>query len=376
MKIVTWIATVIILLAGAGIAASQQRGFIPVGGNSLRERLDTAMKMGQGRAQQERFWAAYSFDVRSGFAIDTEIDFEKNKANYSLTPNVPPGSSVETRNLGVFLLFSPGGSSAERVEVFNLDKRGPQQYPVYWLGRADIGESLDLLRSIANEKVAAIAAERAVTAIGLHNDMRVASLLKDFIRSSQSHRVRIAALTWLGAIKGEESALADIIRDEHENSEIRKQAVFAIALNQEAQSLSLLRDLYPSVSGRELKKQILLQVSYTGETTNVVDFLTSIAISDPDRELKKYAVGELGLKKGEQSIKALIDVAYSPGGDFLVQKQAVTALAAREKNQSVPALIKVASDHPNRGMRKQAMTELGNFDDDRAREFLMRAVIK
>jgi len=101
------------------------------------------------------------------------------------------GLTVETRNLDVFLLRDPGNNQITRMEVYNLErKREYGGYPVFWLGRANNEESLNYLRGLAEGAPLNLLGERAVLAISLHDDSRVAGMLKTFVRSSQNQRVR------------------------------------------------------------------------------------------------------------------------------------------------------------------------------------------
>src|SRR5260370_29479202 len=105
--------------------------------------------------------------------------------------------TVETRNLAIFVLRDPAGNQVTRLEVYNLErKREYSGYPVYWLGRANNEESLNYLRGLADSAPQNLLSERAVLAVALHDDARVPSLLKNFIRTSQNPRLRSSSVYW------------------------------------------------------------------------------------------------------------------------------------------------------------------------------------
>ena len=128
------------------------------------------------------------------------------------------GAPIETRNLGVFALLQPSDNSITRIEVYNLERqREYSGYPVYWLGRAGNQESLDHLRVIAESNSMKNVAEHATAAIGMHDATQVGPLLKDLVRKASMVDVRAAAIFWLGFSGGEQSFLADLVRNERED---------------------------------------------------------------------------------------------------------------------------------------------------------------
>jgi HEAT repeat protein len=255
---------------------------------------------------------------------------------------------AETRNLGIFLLHDSSGGSITRIEVYNLDRqREYSRYPVYWLNRAGNQESLALLRNLALSSATRRVAKTATMAIGLHDDPQIGALLKEIVRNSSDEEARKSAIFWLGFVPGEQAYLTDLVRNEQEPTELRKQAAFAIGVSKEASAISALQALYPAVSAREVKKQIIFASSINKNSDQAVDFLVKVASEDPDRELKKQALFWLGQKAGK-----------------------------RPKDEAVPLLIKVARTHPKAEVRKQAIFWLGQTGDERALEFFKEILTK
>jgi HEAT repeat protein len=356
--------------------------FVRVDGAGLNSKLDAAARLARGNNQAARYWTAYQFDVRPGVAIDMEWRKENGKSVPVGGTRV--GSQYETRNLGVFLLREAGGDGFTRVEVYNLDR--PHDYggyPVYWLGRAGSDESLTLLKGLAESETSAKVAEHAVTAIALHDDARAASMLEEFVRRSQNEHLRKQAVFWLGQVDGAHPLLAELVRNEEEKPEVRKQAAFAIGVSKNPAALAALESLYAEVKAREVRKQIIFAASINGNhdegranSEAGVDFLIRVAGSEPDRGLKKQALFWLGQKAGERSRAALGDVIESNDADTEVQKQAVFALSQRPKDEAVPMLIKIARTHAKPEVRKQALFWLGQTGDERALAFFKEVLAK
>jgi hypothetical protein len=218
-----------------------------------------------GRAAGARYWTAYAFDVRPGVSVDVDWNGARNSGDVDRSGNISFDSTRETRNLGVFLLREPNDTEVTRVEVYNLDRaREYSGYRVYWLGRAGNEESLSLLRGLVeghNDKTAAKVSEHATMAVALHDDARVAGILKNFVRQSSVEKARTSAVFWLGQIGGETQFLADLARNESERREVRKQAAFAIGISKDSDAISTLRNLYNSVADRDVKEQIIFAAS-------------------------------------------------------------------------------------------------------------------
>src|SRR5262249_60804106 len=110
--------------------------------------------------------------------------------------------------------------------------------------RAGHEESLNLLRELVEGRQAARVSEHATMAIALHDDARVAGMLKNFVRRSSVEKVRMNSVFWLGQVGGETQFLADLARNESEGREVRKQAAFAIGISKDSDAISTLQNLY------------------------------------------------------------------------------------------------------------------------------------
>jgi HEAT repeat protein len=355
-------------------AQGQRERFIKVEGADLRAKLETAIKLGRSASPQTRFWAAYSFDVRPGVAVDPQAgEFHGSMNNYGdITVFMGKSNdvSVETRNLGVFLLYEPDGNSISRVEIYNLDHpREYGSYPVYWLGRGANEESLNLLRGLAESNQASKVVEHATVAIALHDDPRVNDVLKTLVRKSTNSDVRRTAVHWLGFIGVETSFLADLIRNENEEREVRRAAGHALGVSSDPASLNALTSLYATVADRELKHNLIHSISINSNQDQAIDFLIKLARSEPDREAKNQALFWLGHKAGEKSLGVLKETVEKKDAETEVQEQAVFVISRRPVDEAVPLLIKIARTHPKPEIRKQAIFWLGRTGDARALAF-------
>jgi HEAT repeat protein len=350
--------------------------FVAVEGGTLEARRAAAIARGRAEASVSHFWVAYAFDVRPGVAVDLEVRGANGEVISLDGVTFQNGSKVETRNLAVFLLYERNTDAPDRVEVYNLDRqRGYDGYPVYWLGRATADESFALLQGLLQSQPSGWVAERAVVAIGLHDDPRAADLLEGIVRQSRVERARTTAVMWLGIVADRVPFLAELVRDEREDLELRKQAAMAIGVGRSASAVATLRGLYDSVTNRDVREQLIVATGVHGEENaaddEAVDFLIRVADTDPDRTMRRQAIFWLSQKAGRRSLDALVERASgAKSADEEVQKQAVFALSQRPKDEAVPILMKLARTHQNPEVRRMAIFWLGQIDDERVVPFL------
>jgi HEAT repeat protein len=374
-SIVPFLLVIASFFAPVAPSQAQRERFIKVEGADLRAKLETAIRLGRAASPQTRFWTAYSFDVRPGVAVDPQGgEFKGSSMNMYGNTIVLTGKSnemtSETRNLGVFLLHEPDGSSVNRVEVYNLDRqREYGGYPVYWLGRGANEESLNLLRGLAESNQASKVVEYATVAIALHDDPRVSDVLKTLVRKSTNREVRRTAVYWLGFIGVETSFLADLIRNESEDGEVRRAAGHALGVSSDPASFNTLTSLYGTVIDRELKRNLIHSISINANQDQAIDFLIKLARSEPDREAKNQALFWLGHKAGEKSLGVLKETVEKEDAETEVQEQAVFVISRRPVDEAVPLLIKIARTHRKPEVRKQAIFWLGRTGDARALAF-------
>ncbi|HJR08251.1 MAG TPA: HEAT repeat domain-containing protein [Pyrinomonadaceae bacterium] len=351
----------------------QSAGFIPVEGADLRAKLDAAAN--RARSARTPYWSAYSFDVRPGVAVDPDGGEFHGSMNTSGGTTVFVGSSrgmtVETRNLAVFLLREAGGGAITRMEIYNLDrKREYSGYPVYWLGRAGNEESLNYLRGIAEAASApssttnaGLLNQHATLAIGLHDDARVAAMLKGFVTSSRNPKVRSTAVYWLGQVGGETDFLASIVRNNSETTDVRRQAAHAIGESRDRTALTTLQSLYDSVTERDVKRGIIHAISDNDNKEAATAFLFKVAKTDTDKESRRTAVHALGDERGDEVIDQLMSImANDPDTD--VRRAVLHALSEIKTPRAQAKILEVARTGNNPDLRRHAIHMLAEVEGE------------
>lgn len=338
--------------------ATTVQSFTAVEGADLAARLEAASQ--RARSKSSPYWSAYSFDVRPGVAIDPGVrEFHGSMNTVGDTAvfvgTTASGMTVETRNLAVFLLREPGNNQITRMEVFNLErKREYSGYPVYWMGRANNEESLNYLRALASSAPQNLLSERAVLGVSLHDDPRVAPMLKTFVGSSQNQRIRSTSVYWLGQVGGEQAFLADLVRNSAEETKLRRQAAHAIGESRDRGSLNTLQGLYESVKEVEVKRGIIQAAGNNQEREAAFAFLMKIAKTDPEKQSRRTAVQQLG-EFDRANIVDELSKLYSGEADADVKKAILHALAETKSPAAQGRLLELAKSEPNPELRKRAI---------------------
>ena len=375
-KIFLTIAFVVTVISSA---VAQTKNFTPVEGASLKAKIDNAVN--QGRSQG-RFWVGYQFEVRPGVGLDFEIVGPGGTISFSNDGwSVMDDPRYETRELGFFMLWEGERDKFTRAEIYNLRREHQfSGYPVYWAGKATNEESLNYLKSLADVSAVDVTrlTDRAAFAIALHDDARVESILTDMIRKPAVESIRNRAIYWLGYTPESQSKnnfLADIVRNQQENSEARQQAMSALGMSRAASTLPLLQTLYDTMTSRDIKRRALSGIARNDNRDGATAFLVRVAENERDYELRKSAIANLGRVAGEKSLGVLTSTLDS-STDFELQKTAVAAIGRRPKDEAVPILIRTARSHPRIEIRKLAVQALGHTGDERAVAFLRELLAK
>jgi HEAT repeat protein len=350
--------------------AAQNSSFVNVNGTSLKDRQEAAAAAARARSKQARFWTAYSFDVRSGFAYQAD-GAAKGRDGGTYTGPAARGSGAETGNLAVFSLHEPDGRSVVSVGLQNLDRQNDYGgLTVYWLGRAGTEESLGYLRGLLEAGPANRASESAAQAVAMHDGPLAGRVLTDLIRNSTAAGVKLKAVQWLSLIGEGRHFFLELVRNDQEDTEVRKQAVLALGVwGRGAPVLGELAPAYDAITNREVRERILL-VAHMGEGDDALRLLTHVADADTDPVTRKRALLYISQKPGPRAFEYMRESLNRTDSSPEIQRATLMAISQRPRDEAVPVLIEVARTHPDRELRNQARFWLQRVDDERAREFL------
>jgi HEAT repeat protein len=369
------------LLRALSVSAFQQtKAFIPVEGATLKAKIDNAIAAGRANSVNGRFWVAYQFEVRPSVSVDFEI-VNGNGVYVWNDESVTSDPRYETRELGFFMMYDTQREAFTRADIYNLRRDHEYgNYPVYWAGRISNEESLNYLKSIVDTPNADAngLGSRALYAISLHDDARVDAILTEFAHRPAGDAVRFRAINLLGTTpetQTKNTLLAEIVRNNQENTETRQTALAALSMSRSAGMLPVFENLFETMPTRELKRTALRGIGRNDNSDAAATYLIRVLENEKDIELRKSAIANLGRVPGAKSLGALTSTIDSET-DVELQKQATLALGRRSKDEAVPILIRVARNHPQMPVRKVAIQVLGQTGDQRAVAFFSELLSK
>src|SRR4029453_9903519 len=125
--------------------------------------------------------------------------------------------------------------------------------------------------------------------IALHDDARVAGMLKSFIGSSPNQQIRSSSVYWLGQVGGEQAFLASLVRNDAEDKKLRRSAAHAIGQSRDRGTVATLQGLYESVKEPEVHRSVISAAGNSIDEQPAYTFLLGVAKNDTDWESRRTA---------------------------------------------------------------------------------------
>ncbi|HKY03497.1 MAG TPA: HEAT repeat domain-containing protein [Blastocatellia bacterium] len=290
-------------------------------------------------------------------------------------------SSVTNRDIRRELLDSISENRDEEAVVTfliriaeNEPDRDLRREAIEGLGERKEQRSLQALLKIVNDANADSEMQRtAVEAIGERDPDEAAPLLAKIARGHSNVRLREEAIEKLAEIPGQMPFLVELAGSAQEHIEVRRTAIEAIMDSREAGAMASLARLYEQVTDREVKREIISTFEDSEEQSAAVDFLMSVARTDPDMSLRHEAITTLGEIEHDRALESLTAL-YGAESNEEVKEEILSALIESGKKAGVRKVIEIARGDASIRMRKKAIELLGDSDDPEAVKFLEEVI--
>ena len=253
------------------------------------------------------------------------------------------GCSESLRKHAVFIVSQKQGDEATTMllDVARADpSREVRAEAIQWLGQARSSRAVAALDSIASSSTDDEILEKAIFAL------------------SQLHTTQAS------------QSLRRVAQDPRRSSRIRSQAIFWFGqTHRDTEDLRFLRDLFAKSEDEEIRGNVIqaMAQSRTGEGMRwLLDLARDKAISTEARKNALFWAGQNGA-----DLRQLVSFYDELRGQEEMQTQLVFVLSQRREGEAIDKLMDIATNDPNREVRKQAIFWLGQKNDPRVRKFLL-----
>lgn len=232
----------------------------------------------------------------------------------------------------------------------------------------------DLARIAQNASRPHDVRKQAVFWIGQNSDDGAVDVLQDLLDSPADQEIKERAIFALSQHDSERSTrvLRDFARSQREPEKLRERAIFWLGQGGDGTAAEFLRVLYAETDEPDLKERIIFSLSQTRDVGNEQWLLDVASDTDESMELRKKAIFWMGqMRNSTQELVRLYDRMDHPG----LQERLIFALSQKRRDpEATDKLMQIASDDPDRELKKKAIFWLGQSRDARATEFLAELI--
>jgi HEAT repeat protein len=204
---------------------------------------------------------------------------------------------------------------------------------------------------------------QAIQYLGVHGGRENRDLLAQIYASSTDVDVKRRILRAFG-VSGEKARVLTAATTET-TPELRAEAVRQLGVMGAHDELA---QLYQKESTVAVKKQILQAMFVGGNATKLIE----IANSDPDAELRRAAIRNLGLMGGPRTADALVAI-YNREKDLEMRKTVIQSFAHQNNAEQLVAIARKETDPQ---LRREIVSRLSHMQSKVALDYLMEILNK
>ena len=274
------------------------------------------------------------------------------------------------------------------------------------LMQMDAESALPILRQVLAKRGSCTVSLRknAVFIVSQKRADEATSLLLDVARTDPSEEVRAEAIQWLGQTRSpraitaldsiaasatddailekaifalsqshderSDAALRRIAADDRRSVHARTQAIFWFGQShRDADDMRFLRELFSRAHDEEIQGSIIqaMAQAHTSESMRwLIDLARDKSLSIDARKNALFWAGQNGA-----DLRQLVNLYDEMKGQTEIQNQLIFVFSQRRDSQAIDKLMDIATNEPDRDLRKQAIFWLGQSHDPRVQKFLL-----
>ncbi|MDT4955583.1 MAG: hypothetical protein QOJ02_3721 [Acidobacteriota bacterium] len=232
-------------------------------------------------------------------------------------------------------------------------------------GKQAVSLLTDIIRNQADPKIRVT----AIQTLGRTGDESVLPLLKELATTATDEEVMGAAVFAISRFEGDaaRALLLELART-GKSVEVRKIAIFWVSSHGESVIDELLK-IYEADQDTEIRKQIVFALKRIGSPRSFAKLYEIARNQSEDAEVRKTALHWIGQSGDKSSMDFLLQM-YDVEKDVEIKQQIIFALSRTSDKRGVRKLIDIAKHDSSVELRKQAIFWLGRSNDPEARQFL------
>jgi HEAT repeat protein len=258
-----------------------------------------------------------------------------------------------------------------------LAKRGActeelRKHAVFIVSQKRGDEATTLLLDAARSDPSAEVRAEAIQWLGQAHSARAVAALDSIAMNATDDEVLDKAIFALSQSRDERSdaALRRIATDDRKSAHARTQAIFWFGqTHRDAEDMRFLRELFSRSRDEEIQNSIIQAMSQarTPEAMRwLIDLARDKSISIDARKNALFWAGQSGAE-----LRQFVGLYDEMKGQTEIQNQLIFVFSQRRDREAIDKLMDIATNDPDRDLRKQAIFWLGQSHDPRVQRFLL-----
>lgn len=310
--------------------------------------------------------------IRALGNMDDEVAMEALLNLYGQSLN------VKIRKEIIFALSEIGSPRAleKLTEIAKTDTDSNlRKDAIFWFGqKADSEDSIKFLEDIALNDSKKEVREKAVFALSEARDGRGAGPLRNIVQNAKDVDTRKRAIFWLGQKARTDETIKflqeTIIKDV--NNVVSKDAVFALAEAPDDRGLEALATVSRTSKNPDVRKEAVFWLGQKAKSDETIQYLKSVALDDPEKQVRKRAVFALSEAPEGRGLEALQEVAKT-SEDHETRKEAVFWLGQKARTEQIISFLEtIVLEDSESEVRERAILGLSEAPEGRGLEALKR----
>ncbi|MFL6255785.1 MAG: HEAT repeat domain-containing protein [Pyrinomonadaceae bacterium] len=382
----------LLLAAGAALASAQPKELLSRFVQSDNDAAMRAFRQGQSFVDAQQWERAVStfdrFVVQ--YPKDKNVDAALYWLAYAHNRQGDPGAAEEP--LKRLLQSYPTSRWAEDAKALRLEVTAKLGKPITAVDESDPNVELKIiaLKTLCeNDRVGCSARvndvlrtsnsprlkEAAIILLGRYGGTEAVPALIQMSRNEPDEKLRMRAITALGSTNDDRAL--DVLREiamgaTYADQSPTDSAIHALASHENARAVTILGEVV--MRGQNLKARthsVELLARRRGD--NVVDELLRLYDAVPEVQVKKYVVAAFGNRKDPRALNKLIEIARS-ASDVQLRAQAIRAIPNRGDDQDLDVLLPLYDSERDNDLKDSLLQAVGQYQNQRAYQKLEQIV--